>query len=429
MLSATITNQTQQTVSGVGLPVKQPTLRRCPPRRVRPARLFRLICVLALILLLASASLCARSAPAAVTTGSISLSGPQRTVLAHLVQADPDAHALFVGIKKTATEALTAVPNPIKTIQSEGKLDRDPVKIRTRQSLQDMAKLEALGWTASVDEANGQPLASDPFAAKAKQFILAWAAVNQPTGDPIDETNLGGLFVAYDLTRPVFSPQEQQTVDDWLRHVAAEELRTGPLVHTTHKNNWNSHRLKIVGLIAYLLADPALESQVVEGYHRQVAVNLEADGSSVDFHTRDALHYHCYDLEPLLALAICARQHGIDLYDYEAPSGASLARSVQFLLPYCDGTKTHAEFVHSDVPFDQKRAAAGQATYQAGRMFDPHQALSALALAAAFDPACGVLERRISGHSNAQFASWQDVLDAALAASASVMIPNAVLHA
>lgn len=380
------------------------------------SRWARLLWVVGMLVLLALPPLPGRAAPQAAPTGRISLSAPQRTVLARLVQTDPDARALFAGLEKTALNALADAPNPIKTIQTEGKLDRDPVKIRTRQSLQDMAKLEALGWTASVDEADGVPLSGDAHAIKAKQFILAWASVNQPTGDPIDETNLGRLFVAYDLTRPAFSPQEQQTVDNWLRRVAAEEQRTGPLGRTTHKNNWHSHRLKIIGLIGYLLADTALEDLVVEGYHRQVAVNLEADGSSLDFHTRDALHYHCYDLEPLLALAICARQHGLDFFNYQAPSGASLARAVQFLVPYCVGTKTHAEFVHTNVLFDRKRAEAGQAGYRAGSLFDPHQALSTLSLAAAFDPSCGVLERRISGHPGARFASWQDVLDAALEA-------------
>lgn len=181
------------------------------------SRWARLLWVVGMLVLLALPPLPGRAAPQAAPTGRISLSAPQRTVLARLVQTDPDARALFAGLEKTALNALADAPNPIKTIQTEGKLDRDPVKIRTRQSLQDMAKLEALGWTASVDEADGVPLSGDAHAIKAKQFILAWASVNQPTGDPIDETNLGRLFVAYDLTRPAFSPQEQQTVDHWLR--------------------------------------------------------------------------------------------------------------------------------------------------------------------------------------------------------------------
>ena len=41
---------------------------------------------------------------------------------------------------------------------------------------------------------------------------------------------------------------------------------------------------------------------------KQIAANLRPDGSSLDFHERDALHYHCYDLEPLLTLAIAASQ-------------------------------------------------------------------------------------------------------------------------
>ena len=75
----------------------------------------------------------------------------------------------------------------------------------------------------------------------------------------------------------------------------------------------------------------------------------------------------CYDLEPLLALATAARQNGTDLYRYQAPSGASLAKSLAFLAPFCDGTQTHPEFVNSRVAFDRRRAESGDRTYQSGR--------------------------------------------------------------
>ena len=49
----------------------------------------------------------------------------------------------------------------------------------------------------------------------------------------------------------------------------------------------------------------------MDGYRRQVAVDLDADGSSFDCHERDALHYHLYTLQPLLTLALAARRNGI----------------------------------------------------------------------------------------------------------------------
>lgn len=342
--------------------------------------------------------------------GAISPTRPQQQALARLVADDPEAHALFATLLQTAQDALTETPQPIAAIRTEGKLPQDPLKIATQHSLRDIGRIGALGWAAAL---TGDPNSlTNPYTAKAKEYILAWADTNISRGDPIDDTNLERLFVTYDLVRGAFSPEEQGRVELWLRQVAQAEQRTGRKTSTTTRNNWNSHRLKVIGLIAFLLHDPSLIANVVAGYRRQVAGDLDADGSSFDFHERDALHYHLYTLEPLLTLAIDARRNGIDLYDYQAPSGASLPKSLQFLVPYCDGTKTHAEFVGSKVAFDRKRAEAGDPHYRAGRLFDPHQALSTLALAAAFDAQYESLERDVSDKKTARFVSWQDVLNA-----------------
>ena len=254
------------------------------PMPLRPVRLAALSLA---VLVPAAGPLAAR--PAATT---ISLTLPQQAALARLVHDDPEARALFAPLQSAAQAALAAPPDPIPRLQTEGKLSSDPVKIQTQHSLQDMGKLTALAWVAAVTAAGNPLRAGDPAVAKAKQFILAWSDVNQPTGDPIDETNLEPLFVAYDLTRPAFAPDERGRVDAWRRRVAAEELRTGPRKSTTSMNNWNSHRLKIVGLIGYTLGNPSLIGGALDGDRRQVAVNLAPDGSSFDFHEGDALHYH-----------------------------------------------------------------------------------------------------------------------------------------
>ncbi|MES2460043.1 MAG: alginate lyase family protein [Armatimonadota bacterium] len=338
----------------------------------------------------------------------------ERAALRRLVQSDPEARALFAAFTETANDALKDTPNPIAIIQSEGKLAKDPVKIRTQASLRDMPKIAALGWAAAVQE---KPV-SDPsnaYARKAKEFILAWADTNQSQGNPINDTKLEPLLVAYDLTRTVFTPEEQARVTTYLRQMVKEGEKTRISNPGSARSNWNSHRLKVTGLIAFLLQDPVLIKGAIEGYRRQVDENLLPDGSSTDFHHRDALHYHLYDIEPLLTLAIAARRNGTDLYSYRSPSKASLAHSTEWLIPYCDGSKTHAEFVNSKVSFDQKRAASGDAHYAAGRLFNPRQALSALALAAAFDPPgkprFETLEKAVAGKPTARFASWQDVLN------------------
>jgi len=179
----------------------------------------------------------------------------------------------------------------------------------------------------------------------------------------------------------------------------------------TARNNWNSHRLKVAGLIGFLLDDADLITYAVEGFKTQIESNLRPDGSSLDLHQRDALHYHCYDLEPLLLLAVAARQNGIDLYHYRSPNGASLAKSVEFLVPYCDGTRTHAEWVHTKVKFDRARADAGEKGFSPGSAFDPREGRRVLELASLFDAGYKRLVAQLYTKGAVEYPSWQAVLN------------------
>lgn len=320
----------------------------------------------------------------------ITLNDSQRKRLIETLNSNPEAKTAYGPLMRLADRALSVKPNPIAKIEMAGKLDSDPVMIKSRESMKDITMAYALGLASAIT-------GDSKYNAKAKEFVIAWASINQPTGNPIDETPLDNLFFAYDLTRATFSPGEIQKVDAWLRRMADVEIANRNSQAGTATNNWNSHRVKIIGLIGLLLPDQKLIDYAVNGYKQQIADDLNADGSTFDFLERDALHYHAYTLEPLLVLARAAQMNGMDLYHYQAPSGASLDKSVAFLIPYADGTKTHAEFVNSTVAFDRARANAGQASYQAGTLFDPKQASTALEFDYFFDQSVLPLIIRLNG--------------------------------
>ena len=339
----------------------------------------------------------------------ISLNAQQRTKLMELIKTDKDAKARFETLKRAADKALNDKPNPIRVIQGEGKLKTDPLAIKTRESLGDMRKMYFFAYTfASTGDTQ--------YADKAREFILAWAQQNMPTGNPIDETTLDDLFFAFDLTQSQFSPAEKKSAQTWMRKVADTQIAIG-LIHARKgdgisKNNWQSHRLKIVGLIGYTLAEKKYIDYAIENFKRQIEVNLRPDGSSIDFHERDALHYHCYDVEPLLELAIAAYNNGTNLYTYKSKSGASLEKSVKFLMPFCSGEKKHPEFVKSTVAFDRKRAESGDENYKAGHHFDPKKGGRSLELAAAFDKNLSEVYCQATARTVSIYPSWQFVLNA-----------------
>jgi hypothetical protein len=354
--------------------------------------------------------LCTLAIALAAAENPISLNPQQRTKLMELIKTDKEAKARFETLKRAADKALNDKPNPIRVIQGEGKFKTDPLAIKTRESLGDMRKMY---FFAYIFAATGDT----QYADKAREFILAWAQQNMPTGNPIDETTLDDLFFAFDLTQSQFSPAEKKIAQAWMRKVADTQIAIG-LMHARKgdgisKNNWQSHRLKIVGLIGYTLSEKKYIDYAVEGFKRQIEVNLRSDGSSIDFHERDALHYHCYDIEPLLELAIVANNNGTSLYTYKSKSGASLEKSVKFLLPFCSGEKKHPEFVKSTVAFDRKRAESGDENYKAGHLFDPKKGGHTLELAAAFDKNLSEVYCQATARTASIYPSWQFVINAA----------------
>ena len=321
--------------------------------------------------------------------------------------ADSSLVKLYGVQRALADRVLMEAPHPIDTIRSEGLLQGDPKKTATQEALRDMGKMYALALVYKMSGDTAYLLALE-------RYFSAWAGTDKPRGDPIDDTNLDRVIEAYDMVKGELPPDVERAVRDWLRLTASVEITAvyNRPNRATSYNNWHSHRLKVVGEIAFAIGDTALEGYTVRGLEAQIARNLHTDGSSEDFVTRDALHYHVYDLEPLLKLAIVLkRATGVDYYVYVAPGGSSIKKSVDWLLPYLNGEKTHAEFVNSTVEFDRRRAQNGEAAYKAGSMFEPKNGVMTLLLAGFWDPALIATARKVMGTED-RFPAWVSVVEA-----------------
>jgi hypothetical protein len=322
-----------------------------------------------------------------------------------ILASHPEARERGAEIIATARACLSDAPHPVAQIVSQGRLKSDPERIASHVSLQDMEKISALAGAWVAD-----PKAE--YAAQARAFVLAWARECKSTGDAINDTKLEPMFWAIDWLAPSFNPQEREAVNAWLRATLDIEL-TAHALPPTRYNNTFSHRLKTIGLCALLLKDEARIAQVAQLFEAQIGANLNADGSSFDLHERDALHYHCYTLEPLLTLALAFRSHGRDFYHYTSPEGSSLEKSVRYLIPFCDGSRQHPEYVNSKNAFDRQRGEAGESGFIAGHAFPPKEGLHALELASAFDATLIPLVARLAEHEGTTFPTWQTVLNAA----------------
>jgi hypothetical protein len=320
------------------------------------------------------------------------------------VKANPEIEKYYMSFQKTADAALNESPNPIDTIRTEGLLQGDPKKTATRKALEDMPKIYALSLVYRI---NGDK----KYLAKATEFLKAWATKTTPNGDPIDDTNLDGAIEGYDLIKDDIKGNDAAIIKEWWRKTGEIEItaRYNNPERMTSKNNWNAHRLKIIGEIAWSINNEHLQKYTIEGFKKHLEVNLKPDGSSIDFEERDALHYHVYDLEPLLKLCIVLkRATNTDYYSFTSPIGTSVEKSVTWLLPYLTGEKTHGEYTNSKVEFDRKRAANGEGGFKIGALFDPKHGVNVLILAAYFRPPFADTAKRVLG-TDVTYPSWQSV--------------------
>lgn len=334
----------------------------------------------------------------------VSLNAAEIGKLKQLCSTDASAKARFMEMQKAADAALTDTPNPIDTIHTEGRLKGDPKKTATALAFNDMRKMYAL---ALMYRARGDK----KYLNKAVEFLAAWSQKNVPNGDPIDDTNLDPAVEAYDLIKGNLDAANNKLISSWLAQTAEMEIKKFKPGRETSYNNWHSHRLKEIGEIGFAIGDKKYQQYAIDGLREQIAKNLLPDGASVDFKLRDALHYHVYDLEPMLKLAIILkRATGVNYYTYESPAQTSIKKSVEWLLPYLTGAKTHGEFVNSTVAFDKKRANNGEKDYVAGTPFNPKNGVGTLVLTEYFFPDAIDLIQKLTGN-NETYVNWQLVLN------------------
>lgn len=334
----------------------------------------------------------------------ISFNDKEVKVMRELIRDDdsPSFKKVFTPFERTAQSAMTEAPNPIDEIRSQGLLEGNPQKTASLNSVKDAYKIYALALEYQYSKTR-------KYLKKATGYLLAWAHTNHASGDPINETKLEDMFTAYDLIRRDIAKTDRDSIDRWMKSIADAEVnsKSAQPGRGTAINNWNSHRIKIITLIAYTLHDSSYYALVNTLMEKQLEINLNADGTTHDLMERDAFHYHTYDIEPLLSAAIAIyRASGKNYFTYQTSKGASLKKSVDYMIPFMTGEKIHPEFVKSTVPFDKKRAQNNEKGYAAGTLFKPEGGLYTFSLAAFFDPAYLNVIHKASKQGDAYF-NWQ----------------------
>jgi hypothetical protein len=185
-----------------------------------------------------------------------------------------------------------------------------------------------------------------------------WASIYEPTGNPINESRLIPWIQAYDIVKPMLTLQENTTLEVFARLLLSAN-NSFAQKRNLHKCNWTSWRLCIHSMLSTVLGDESSLKSSQELVEAHIEQNLMEDGASFDFLARDALHYHVYDLDALLTMAIHVPPAFLS-----SRSLTRIERAVAFLEPYFTGAAVHIEFANSPVAFDRRRREAGMEAYQ-----------------------------------------------------------------
>ncbi|MDI7776335.1 alginate lyase family protein [Asticcacaulis sp. EMRT-3] len=334
--------------------------------------------------------------------------GPQAPTLAQtLAQTEPqtppsswcdvspaDAAAALPAALPHLADMLARQPHPLARLHTEGTLPHHGIRDESIAAKRDLPIMRdaALAWRAGV---------GDAYLALAERYLKAWVATYQPGLNPIDETGFDALIDTYAIIGPQMDTASRDAAKTFLTRWAKAYIASidgHKIVSISPQakswtNNWQSHRIKLITMMAVTLDDDALFADARRLYQAQIAANIGPDGEVSDFAERDALHYVIYDLEPLTQAALVARRRGEDWFSYQSPSGSSLAGAIRWLEPYASGEKPHTEFLHSKTVFDAQRAAAGEPGYSGP--FDPKTAGNLMWAASRFDANYLDLARRL----------------------------------
>lgn len=336
------------------------------------------------------------------TTDIVILNKAEANTLRHLVGTYPNVRSMYDSIQALAEEALAHKPKPQAKLSYEGMLPTHPDRIATEKALEEMDMVVNLIY-ASYGADN------EVYGEKARQFVLDWSSRYIPTGNPINENKLSALLWAYYLFKDRFSTGQKQQVEQWMQAIAQKELSRPK----TPNNNWEAKRLKLIAIIGSVLQVDSLNTFAIDGFKDYIATAYYADGTSNDLRDRDALRYHVSGLTPTVAVFVngVAFDRRYNLYDFVAPSGSSVSRSVDYVMPYAVGEKQRKEWTNSKAAIDKRRAEAGLAEYQPGVLYDRHQAFPLFAWSAFFKEDAF----RVFGESiDAYTASWVGLLNSPL---------------
>lgn len=244
-------------------------------------------------------------------------------------------------------------PDGLPYVQRDGHHNHEQVEAGDNSRLARFCQIVptlALGWTTGHRE---------DCARRAGEWIRAWLLAPETRMKPsldYSQVRLGhsgnrgsasgvldgrGLAFVADAVRllqdsPALTTDEERAVKAWFEDYF-RWLTTAKNAQHEHaaKNNHGTWFLVQAAGIALYLGREDDARRLCEEDKARIATQIQPDGSQPEeLRRQDALGYSRFNLEAQLHVARIGKQVGVDLWNFEAPNGASLKKAVAYLAPY-----------------------------------------------------------------------------------------------
>src|SRR5579875_2763880 len=194
------------------------------------------------------AALCAFSMTALAAHAAMNFCAAPAMQTSERTNADPGVKALVNAVQSHVNDT----PKARATLHTEGTLPHEGIHDQSVEAEKDLELMRdaALAWRATGNER---------YLRLVDRFLLAWTTTYQPSFNPVDETNFESLILAYDLTASALPVKTRNAANAFIAkmvsgYIADMDKQPRPLTGT-YRNNWQSHRVKLVAMGAFTIDD------------------------------------------------------------------------------------------------------------------------------------------------------------------------------
>jgi hypothetical protein len=268
-------------------------------------------------------------------------------LLSKWIEQDPSAKFFFEEWVRTAREAVPVPTAPV----ADFKLTTPEDRTKTAAALAELARVRSLhlGLLVTGDQA---------MLAKLREIVVAWAKTYQSTGDAILDSQLEPLMEAYGTYSKSFLEPERALVDQWMLKIADSQA-TESIARLSQDDRWYAHHLKTMALVGFSTGNAKIQEYVKLGFGAHIARAVIEDGQTTTYHQSHSIQLHTDHLVELLKVSILFDRVGQGTAEVTPVPGSSLARSINFCLPYIIGKIDHTEYDPIKDPELKARQDAG----------------------------------------------------------------------